>query len=68
MRPEHAAAWKRRTLTTLYNEMPAGLQLRQERLDRAVALAYGWDDYTPAMADTVILDRLLHDNLRRSAQ
>ena len=66
-RPEHAADWKRRTLTNLYNEKPAGLQLRQERLDRAVALAYGWDDYTPATTDATILTRLLRDNRQRSA-
>nr|WP_218918237.1 hypothetical protein [Desulfobulbus propionicus] len=62
-KPEHAAAWKKRTLTNLYNEMPAGLRLRQEQLDRAVALAYGWDDYSPAMPDPTILARLLARNL-----
>jgi len=62
---EHAAAWKKRTLTNLYNEMPAGLKLRQEALDKAVAVAYGWHDYTPEMADETILGRLLALNLER---
>jgi hypothetical protein len=65
-KPEHAAAWKKRTLTNLYNEMPAGLKLRQEALDKAVAVAYGWHDYTPEMADDVILGRLLGLNLERA--
>jgi hypothetical protein len=58
-KPEYAAAWKKRTLTNLYNEMPAGLKLRQENLDRAVAAAYGWTDYTPDISDGDILHRLL---------
>jgi len=65
-RPEHATAWKKRTLTNLYNEMPAGLKLRQEQLDAAVASAYGWADYTPEMEDETILSRLLAMNLERT--
>ena len=65
-KPEFASAWKKRTLTNLYNEMPAGLKLRQENLDRAVAAAYGWTDYTPDMSDGDILHRLLALNLERS--
>jgi type II restriction/modification system DNA methylase subunit YeeA len=64
--PEHATAWKKRTLTNLYNEMPAGLKLRQEALDKAVAAAYGWSDYTPEMVDDIILGRLLTLNLEQS--
>jgi hypothetical protein len=64
-KPEYAAAWKKRTLTNLYNEMPNGLKLRQEKLDKAVAKAYGWDDYTPEMTDSEILQRLLKLNLAR---
>lgn len=64
--PEHRASWKKRTLTNLYNEMPAGLQLRQHRLDLAVARAYGWNDYTPEMEDETILGRLL--TLNQTAQ
>ncbi|HOG03594.1 MAG TPA: N-6 DNA methylase [Accumulibacter sp.] len=66
-RPEHAREWKLRTLTNLYNDMPAGLKLRQQRLDDAVAAAYGWSDYTPAMPDEEILRRLLALNRQRSA-
>ncbi len=65
-KPEHTAAWKKRTLTNLYNEMPAGLKLRQEALDKAVAVAYGWSDYTPGMADETILGLLLGMNLREA--
>jgi hypothetical protein len=64
-RAEHAAAWKKRTLTNLYNEMPAGLKLRQEQLNKAVAAAYGWDDCTPEMPDETILHRLMALNLER---
>ncbi len=65
-KPEHAAAWKKRTLTNLYNEKPAGLTLRQEQLDKAVAAAYGWTDYTPELSDSEILRRLLALNQERS--
>ena len=63
--PAHAAEWKKRTLTNLYNAMPAGLKLRQETLDQTVAAAYGWGDYTPEMPDEDILRRLLALNLER---
>jgi len=46
--------------------MPAGLKLRQEKLDRAVAAAYGWTDYNPDMSDEEILRRLLALNRERS--
>jgi len=65
-KPEHALAWKKRTLTNLYNEMPAGLKMRQEKLDRAVADAYGWSNYTSDMPDEEILHRLLTLNLERT--
>jgi hypothetical protein len=67
-KPEHAAAWKKRTLTNLYNEMPTGLHLRHEKLDIAVAAAYGWTDYTSEMPDEEILRRLLALNLDRAAR
>lgn len=35
-------------------------------LDAAVAAAYGWEDYTPEMADEEILARLLALNLLRA--
>jgi hypothetical protein len=65
-KPEYAAAWKKRTLTNLYNEMPAGLKLRQEKQDRAVA-AYEWPDYTPDISDEVIPHRLPALSLERGA-
>jgi len=46
--------------------MPAGLKLRQENLDRAVAAAYGWEDYTPNLSDEEILRRLLALNRERA--
>jgi hypothetical protein len=52
----------RRTLTKLYNDRPAWLALAHERLDAAVAAAYGWTDYTPEMPDEEILRRLLRLN------
>lgn len=57
----------KRTLTNLYNQRPAWLAAAHETLDAAVATAYGWTDYTPAMPDEEILKRLLALNLARSA-
>jgi hypothetical protein len=57
----------RRTLTNLYNARPAWLARAHEQLDAAVATAYGWADYAPAMPDDEILRRLLALNLARSA-
>ncbi len=39
-----AAKLKERTLTKLYNERPAWLDLAHKKLDTAVAAAYGWED------------------------
>ena len=39
-----AAKLKKRTLTNLYNERPAWLDLAHKKLDAAVAAAYGWND------------------------
>ena len=61
--PARAADWKKRTLTALYNANPAGLRLRHEALDKAVAAAYGWTDYTLDTPDADILRRLLTLNL-----
>ena len=56
---------KKRTLTNLYNTRPTWLQLAHEKLDAAVARAYGW----PAdLADAEILERLLVLNLARAGQ
>ena len=52
----------KRTLTNLYNERPAWLDLAHRRLDEAVFAAYGW----PAdLTDEEILSRLLTLNLSR---
>ncbi len=65
-KPGHEADLKKRTLTNLYNERPTWLVNAHVALDAAVARAYGWDDYTPAMADDEILRRLLALNLERA--
>lgn len=65
-KPGREADLKKRTLTNLYNARPAWLAMAHERLDQAVAAAYGWDDYTPEMADEVILRRLLILNQERT--
>lgn len=60
-----AARLKKRTLTNLYNERPAWLDLAHKKLDAAVAAAYGW----PAdLTDEQILERLLALNLERAAE
>ena len=59
-----AAKLKKRTLTNLYNERPAWLDLAHKKLDAAVAAAYGW----PAdLTDEQILEKLLALNLARAA-
>jgi hypothetical protein len=60
-----AAKLKKRTLTNLYNERPAWLDLAHKKLDAAVAAAYGW----PAdLSDEQILERLLALNLERAEE
>jgi type II restriction/modification system DNA methylase subunit YeeA len=60
-----AAKLKDRTLTKLYNERPAWLDLAHKKLDAAVAAAYGW----PAdLKDEAILEKLLALNLERAAE
>lgn len=60
-----AAKLKKRTLTNLYNERPAWLDLAHRKLDAAVAAAYGF----PAdLSDEQILERLLALNLERAAE
>ena len=54
----------KRTLTNLYNERPAWLDLAHKRLDEAASAAYGW----PAdLSDEQILEKLLALNLERSS-
>ncbi len=65
-KPGHEADLKKRTLTNLYNARPAWLDLAHKELDKAVAAAYGWADYTPELPDDEILRRLLALNLERS--
>ena len=59
-------ALQQRTLTKLYNQRPAWLAMAHARLDAAVAAAYGWSDYSPAMPDEEVLRRLLALNLERA--
>ncbi|MGA3267995.1 MAG: DNA methyltransferase [Verrucomicrobiota bacterium] len=60
-----AANLKKRTLTNLYNERPAWLDLAHKKLDAAVAAAYGW----PAdLTGEAILDKLLALNFERAAE
>jgi hypothetical protein len=54
-------------LTKLYYQRPAWLKAAHETLDAAVATAYGWTDYTPAMPEEDILQRLLALNLARAS-
>ena len=65
-KPGHANDLKKRTLTNLYNHPPAWLNMAHRALDKAVATAYAWEDYTPEMPDEEILRRLLALNLARS--
>ena len=60
-----AAKLKKRTLTNLYNERPAWLDLAHKKLDAAVAAAYGWP---VDLSDEQILERLLALNLERAAE
>jgi hypothetical protein len=64
-KPGHEAELKKRTLTNLYNARPAWLDQAHQALDMAVAGAYGWEDYSPEMAEPEILSRLLALNLER---
>ena len=62
------AELEKRTLTNLYNQRPAWLADAHAALDTAVAAAYGWADYSPAMPDNEILARLLALNHERASQ
>jgi type II restriction/modification system DNA methylase subunit YeeA len=64
--PGREADLKKRTLTNLYNSRPAWLENAHLELDKAVALAYGWNDYTATMPDDEIISRLLKLNLERA--
>jgi SAM-dependent methyltransferase len=58
-----AASLKQRTLTNLYNQRPAWLDLAHQKLDAAVFAAYGWD---PGISDEKLLELLLQLNLERA--
>ena len=60
-----AAKLKERTLTKLYNERPAWLDLAHKKLDAAVAAAYG---FPTDLTDEQILEKLLALNLARAAE
>jgi len=62
---EFAAKLKDRTLTKLYNERPAWLDLAHQKLDAAVAAAYGWPS---DLSEEAILEKLLALNLERAAE
>jgi type II restriction/modification system DNA methylase subunit YeeA len=64
-KPGHEADLKKRTLTNLYNAKPAWLDMAHKALNKTVATAYGWTDYTPEMTDGEILRRLLRLNRER---
>ena len=53
---------KHRTLTNLYNDPPAWLELSHKSLDAVVFAAYGW---SPDLTDGEIVSRLLGLNLGR---
>jgi hypothetical protein len=53
----------KRTLTNLYNQRPAWLDLAHRRLDDVVFDAYGWDS---SLTDEDILERLLRLNANRA--
>jgi hypothetical protein len=63
--PDCAASLKKRTLTNLYNQRPAWLDLAHKKLDAAVFAAYGWD---PGIPDEQLLEKLLALNLERAAR
>lgn len=62
---EAASNLSRRTLTNLYNQRPAWLDMAHGKLDEAVFAAYGWE---PGISDEEILEGLLKLNLDRSPE
>lgn len=61
-KPGKAADLKKRTLTNLYNERPAWLDILHRNLDTAVATAYGWEW---PLDEEEILRRLFELNVAR---
>jgi type II restriction/modification system DNA methylase subunit YeeA len=58
-----AASLRTRTLTNLYNQRPAWLDLAHRKLDEAVLAAYGWEK---GISDDDLLAKLLALNLERA--
>jgi len=58
-----AGSLSKRTLTNLYNQRPAWLDLAHKKLDEAVLAAYGWET---DLSDDELLARLLALNLERA--
>jgi type II restriction/modification system DNA methylase subunit YeeA len=58
-----AASLQKRTLTNLYNQRPAWLDLAHRKLDEAVFAAYGW---AAGISDEELLEKLLALNLERA--
>ncbi len=63
--PHCPESLKKRTLTNLYNERPAWLDLAHRRLDQSVFAAYGWD---LGIGDEKLLENLLELNLARAGK
>jgi hypothetical protein len=61
---ECAAKLAKKTLTNLYNERPAWLDLAHKKLDEAVNAAYGFPN---DLTNDQILERLLKLNLAQAA-
>ena len=66
LKADDLKALGKRTLTHLYNERPSWLANAHAALDAAVAVAYGWTDFSAATTDDDILARLLALNLERT--
>ena len=62
---ECATKVAKRTLTNLYNERPAWLDLAHRKLDAAVFAAYGWP---VDLSDEELLEKLLALNLERATR
>lgn len=63
----HEIDVKKRTITDLYNEAPPWLSDAHQKLDRAVARAYGWADYSVSISDDELVSRLLALNHAQSS-
>jgi len=66
-KPGHEAELKKRTLTNLYNARPAWLNNAHKPSIKSSPKRMAGDDYTPAMTDAEILQRLLKLNLSRAS-